>query len=140
MFDLVGSGNAQMDPTTGRYLRVNPRLCEITGYPAEELLEKTFLEITHPEDRPANQVCFEQLVRGEASVSQFEKRYIRKDGEIRWVHAIATLLRDVEGRAVRALCSLTDITESKRAQAQLVALSRLGQSLSSAATRERRAG
>jgi PAS domain S-box-containing protein len=134
MFDLVGSGNALAHPVTGRYLRVNPKLCEITGYSAEELLEKTFLEITHPEDRPINIICFEQLVRGEASVSQFEKRYLRKDGEIRWVHVVATLLRDVEGRPVRALCSLTDITERKREQAQLVAFSRLGQSLSSVAT------
>ncbi|MFB2977374.1 PAS domain S-box protein [Microseira sp. BLCC-F43] len=34
----------------GQFIRVNRSLCEILGYSQEELLTKTFLEITHPDD------------------------------------------------------------------------------------------
>ena len=50
-FELAGVGKSQADPATGRLLRVNRKMCEITGYSASELLERTFLEITHPDDR-----------------------------------------------------------------------------------------
>jgi PAS domain S-box-containing protein len=49
-FELAGIGQAQVEPETGRMLRVNPRFCEMVGYSAEELLTKTFWDITHPED------------------------------------------------------------------------------------------
>ena len=48
MFDLAAVGVAQGDPANGRFLRVNPKMCEITGYSEGELLGMTFLEITHP--------------------------------------------------------------------------------------------
>src|SRR5450830_458243 len=51
MFDLAPVGIAQADPATGRLLVVNPKLCLITGYPADELLTMSVSEITHPEDR-----------------------------------------------------------------------------------------
>src|SRR5262249_19566998 len=64
-FELAGIGQAQADPNTGRFLRVNPRLCEMLGYSAEELLSKTFFEITHPEDLPANANTVQPFLRGE---------------------------------------------------------------------------
>lgn len=68
-FELAGVGTAQADPATGRLLRVNPKLCEITGYPKEELLGMTFTQITHPEDRQKNFEGFQQTVRGEILLS-----------------------------------------------------------------------
>ena len=49
MFELAGVGTAQADPITGRLLRVNPKLREITGCSEEESLGIAFTEITHPE-------------------------------------------------------------------------------------------
>ena len=50
IFETAGTGKAQADLRTGRLLRVNRKLCEITGYPEEELLRMTIQELTHPED------------------------------------------------------------------------------------------
>jgi len=50
-FYSAAVGKAQVDPESGRYLRVNPKLCEITGYSESELLQKTFVDLTHPEDQ-----------------------------------------------------------------------------------------
>ena len=50
-FELVGVGKAQMDPSTGRFTKVNRKLCEMSGYTQEELLKMTESDLTHPDDR-----------------------------------------------------------------------------------------
>ena len=54
IFELTGVGMVQTDLATGRFVRANPRMCEITGYPEDELLGLTFADITHPDDRGAD--------------------------------------------------------------------------------------
>jgi PAS domain-containing protein len=53
-FDLASIGLAQADPFTGRWLRVNQKMCAITGYTAEELVQLRVPDITHPSDRDAD--------------------------------------------------------------------------------------
>src|SRR5436853_7908262 len=65
MFELAGAGNAQSDPVTGRFLRVNRKLCEITGYSEQELLQKTVAQITHPDDRTADAECVQRMLQGD---------------------------------------------------------------------------
>ncbi|MDB5291574.1 MAG: domain S-box protein, partial [Phycisphaerales bacterium] len=48
-FENAAVGIANVD-FEGRWLRVNQRLCDIVGYTREELLQKTFQDITHPDD------------------------------------------------------------------------------------------
>ena len=110
-------GQAQADAETGRYLRVNPKFCEITGYSAEELLQMTFHELTHPEDRPRNDATHALLVVGEITELAREKRYLRKDGSAVWVSINASIIRDEAGRALRTLAVVQDITARREAEA-----------------------
>src|SRR5271166_3498797 len=50
MFELSGVGMIQADSPGFRFTRVNGRFCEMAGYSAEELLTKTFIGLTHPDD------------------------------------------------------------------------------------------
>ena len=50
-FDRSGVAKAQAHPATGHFLRVNPKFRELTGYSEDELQRRTFLDITHPDDR-----------------------------------------------------------------------------------------
>lgn len=118
IFELAGTGKAQTDISRGRFLRVNQKLCEITGYSAGELLTMTFQELTHPEDRESTLALFQQLLRGE-SAYDIEKRYLRKDGRVVWVHVNAVLIRDDEGNPIRTVANILDITERKRMEAEL---------------------
>ncbi|MBA3472499.1 MAG: PAS domain S-box protein, partial [Rubrobacter sp.] len=118
-FELAGVGKAQADLETGRLLRVNRRLCEITGYEPEELLARTFTEITHPEDQDREYESFIRMVRGETDEYETEKRYVRKDGAVVWVRVNATAIRDHEGRPLRTVATIEDITERKRAEEEL---------------------
>jgi len=124
MFELSGTGTATEDAATGRYLRVNHRLCEITGYSEAELLARTFLDITHPEDRERDLASFRLCVEGTASGWTSEKRYVRKDGTIAWVIVTGTLVRDDEGRPVRTVATIHDITDRKEMEQELRDLDR----------------
>ncbi|MCI0629328.1 MAG: MASE1 domain-containing protein [Phycisphaerales bacterium] len=115
-FELAATGKAQIDPATGRFLRVNARMCEITGYTADELLAITFLDLNHPDDRLQTQEQAQRLLRGEINEYTAEKRYVRKDGSTIWVQVNGTVLRDEQGRALRALGVIQDITARKKAQ------------------------
>lgn len=115
-FYSAAVGKAQVDPGTGRYLRVNAKLCEITGYAEEELLQKTFVELTHPEDRADDQAAHERLTSGEVPGISLEKRYMAKDGRVVWVSVSTSLIRDEGGRPLRTLAVIQDITARKEAE------------------------
>jgi two-component system CheB/CheR fusion protein len=119
MFELAGVGKVQIDPATGRFLRVNRKFCEIIGYSAEEVHGKTFLELTHPDDRESNVAAARHLMGGETNDYVVDKRYIRKDGQVIWVHVTGTVVRDSAGRAVHALAVVQDITDRRRAEEAL---------------------
>ncbi|MDD5562374.1 MAG: PAS domain S-box protein [Thermoanaerobaculaceae bacterium] len=119
MFELASVGIAQADPNTGRWLRVNRKLCEITGYEASELLAMRVPEITHPDDRQADWERFEQVVRGETPGYRLEKRYIRKDGTPIWVNVNMTVIRDAAGLPFRTVATIEDIDERRRTEEAL---------------------
>jgi PAS domain S-box-containing protein len=109
-------GQAQVNPATGRYLRVNAKFCQIAGYSEEELLGMTFRDLTHPEDREDDGTAHERMVRGEITELEREKRYLRKDGKTVWVGVNASIIRDDAGRPLRTLAVVQDITARKEAQ------------------------
>jgi PAS domain S-box-containing protein len=112
-------GQAQVAPATGHYLRVNPKFCEISGYSEEELLQMTFHDLTHPEDRENDSAAHERMVTGEAAEVNREKRYLRKDGRAVWIQINASVIRDVAGRPMRTLAIIVDISERKRAEEEV---------------------
>lgn len=119
-FELAAVGKAQTDVETGRFTRVNRRLCQITGYSEQELLGMVFSQITHPDDRQPDFADWQRMVHGETSEHSIEKRYIRKNGEIAWVNVTGTVVRDGEGRPLRGISVIQDVTGRKKAEAELI--------------------
>ncbi|HEV7127014.1 MAG TPA: PAS domain S-box protein, partial [Ktedonobacterales bacterium] len=97
----------------GRYLRVNPALCALVGYSEEELLARTFLDITHPGDIDSGRGQLRGLLAGEISTYAAEKRYIHKGGAPVWVLLAVSLVRDEDGRPRYFISQVQDITERK---------------------------
>jgi PAS domain S-box-containing protein len=122
MFELAGIGQAQADPETGRLARVNPKLAEITGYTAQELLHKTYLDLTHPDDRDAARQRFERLVSGLVEDYGHEQRLVRRDGESAWVDVTATMVRDPAGGPPCVLVAVHDVTRRKEGESERDAL------------------
>src|ERR1039458_9159880 len=132
MFVVASIGMAQADPHSGRLVRVNQKMCAITGYSAAELLRMRVSELTHTDDRQQDGEAFGRVVRGETPDYHMEKRYVRKDGAVVWVNANMTVIRDSAGQPVRTMATIEDITERKRAELRIEVLSKLGQRLSAA--------
>ena len=119
MFEMASIGMAQADPQTGRWLRVNQKLCTITGYTKAELLQMRIAELTHPDDRQPDAAAFQRVVRGEAPDYRMEKRYLRKDGTEIWVNVNMTVIRDAAGQPTRTMTTIEDITARKRVEEEL---------------------
>src|SRR5262249_26365237 len=101
----------------GRWVRVNPALCALLGYSGDELLGRTFQDVTHPEDRDT--ALYERLLAGELPTYQREERYVRKDGRVVWILLSVSLVRDAAGRPLYAISQVQDITARKRAEEAL---------------------
>jgi PAS domain S-box-containing protein len=108
-----------------RFLKVNNALCHMVGYPEEELVCKTFADITHPEDLGADVESAERLFRREIPHYSIQKRYVKKNGEVLWINLTASLLRDLEGQPLCGLAMVEDITEIKRAHEESIARQKL---------------
>jgi len=122
MFENAGSGIADCD-LQGRFLRVNKKLCEIVGYTREELLQKTWQDITHPDDLAASLEQFLPLLRGERPGYSLEKRYVRKDGSLVWIDLAVSLRRDAAGAPAYVIAILQDISERKRLEEEVLEIS-----------------
>ncbi|TAJ10169.1 MAG: PAS domain S-box protein [Nitrospirae bacterium] len=67
----------------GYFKRVSPAFTQILGWSTEEMLTRPFLDLVHPDDRPATiREVERQVVSGEM-VLRFENRYRHKDGSWR---------------------------------------------------------
>ena len=118
-FELVGVGKAQFDPATGRFTRVNRKLCEMSGYSEAELLGMTDTELTHPDDRERDEALYQPVLSGETADWQIEKRYVCKDGQVIWVEVNGSLLRHEDGRPHWSFASIEDITDRKQSEEAL---------------------
>jgi PAS domain S-box-containing protein len=98
------------------WISVNQRYCEITGYSREEILKLRLEELTHPDDVAASQEFLARIRSGELPEYRMEKRYVRKDGSIIWVHLTVSIVRSVNGDPLYLVGFIDDITERRTAQ------------------------
>jgi PAS domain S-box-containing protein len=96
-----------------RFLKINPRFCSMLGYSQEELLQKTFTDITHPDHITEDIFQIQQLIEGKISEYATDKRYIKKNGDLFWASVVASPVRDREGRFLYYIVLIADISERK---------------------------
>ncbi|MFH1027907.1 MAG: ATP-binding protein [Pseudomonadota bacterium] len=117
-FELAAVGIALVAPD-GRWLRVNRALCDIVGYSSEELLAKTFLELTHPDDLETDLDHVRSMLARERDSYSLEKRYFRKDGLIVWVNLTVALVWTKDGAPDYFISVIEDIEARKDAEETL---------------------
>ena len=103
----------------GRFLKVNRALCELVGYAERDLLARTFQDITHPDDLDADLENVRQLLANQTRAYRMEKRYIHASGHLVTTLLSVSLVRDSRGDPEYMISQIQDITDQKRAQAEI---------------------
>ncbi len=117
-FDHAAIGMALVSPQ-GQWLRVNQATCDLLGYSADELLARTFQDLTHPDDLAADLAYMQQTLAGARATYQMEKRYIHRDGHCVWGLLSVSAVRDPGGAPRFLISQIVDITARKRAELAL---------------------
>ncbi|HEX2941457.1 MAG TPA: PAS domain S-box protein [Rhodopila sp.] len=110
----VGFAHVALD---GSWLRVNHRLCTMLGYTEAELSQRTFQDLTYPDDLRSDLEHMRQLLAGEVATYSREKRYLRKDGSVIWTNLTVSLLRDGQGVPQHLISVVEDISARKAVEA-----------------------
>lgn len=106
----------------GKPLFVNPALCLMLGFSAEEMRTKHCVQFSPPEDSEKDWILFQQLREGSIDRYQIEKRYLRKDGSLMWGNLSISLLNSRPSPLVLAM--VEDVSEKKKTQEALARMSR----------------
>lgn len=117
----VGIAHVALD---GHWLRVNARLCEILGYPAEALKRRTFLDLVHPDDTAAAVRYRQRLLAGEVGPEAEERRYVRGDGRVVRLRISGAIVRDGADTPDSFIAVVQDLTAQRLAEDEVYALSR----------------
>ncbi len=102
-----------------RFVKVNATLCHMLGYTEEELRKRSFVDITHPDDIDMEVQLAQRVFKGEIPFYELEKRYIKKDGAVLWIHLNASVICDEEGKPLYGIAMIEDISERKQKEEQL---------------------
>lgn len=81
----------------GEICSVNHRLLMMLGYEEKELLQMTFLQMTHPDDISHDNILRAQLLNNELNEFTSEKRYLQKNGDYLWVKSTVSVLLHPDG-------------------------------------------
>lgn len=103
----------------GNILLPNKAFCDILGYSSDELSHMTILDITYPQERKYTRQLMKNLLNNNCESFRVEKRYVRKDGVVRWVEVSVSLLHDSHGNPESFLGQVTDITARKQVDEEL---------------------
>jgi len=97
----------------GKLMDVNPYLLQLLGYSKDELLQKTFHEITYPDDLEADLALIDRVLKGEIVTYKLEKRYFHKGGYIVWGALTVSLVHYESGTPRFFVSQIEDITATK---------------------------
>ena len=118
VFETSSVGMVIVETGSQRFLKANQSFLDILGYSEEELLVKRVGDITHPDDWLSEQKLIEEKIQNPAQKYIVEKRYQRKDGNIRWVEVTADYLCP-HVSDILVIANVLDITERKLAEAKI---------------------
>ena len=112
VFEHGPIGLALVTPTR-RIFRANPALARVLGYTEDELADRTITELTHVDDRAANNELFARLFRGERVDSATEQRFVRRDDSPVWCRINIKSVYDADGDLEYGIAQIEDISEQR---------------------------
>jgi PAS domain S-box-containing protein len=107
----------------GHYVAANPAFCQMVGYSEEELCDKTFRSLIHPDDLQHAMQSLESAIEEGGRAYQVEFRHVRKNRSVVWTENTASLIRNPDGTLQYFVAGIVDITARKEAELVVANLS-----------------
>lgn len=104
---------------SGQFININDSFCDLIGYAREEILRMTFHEITYFEDVDIGTEFLKKFRNDEIDEINLQKRYVHKDGSLKWVDLNVTLHHDDDKNPDYLISFITDITKQKKTEQTL---------------------
>lgn len=117
--EYASIGMALID-AQGRWIKVNPALCRMLGYTADELQTLTFQDITYPEDLAEDLHLKQQIMAGAITHYTLEKRYICKNGNIVWANLSLSGVYDADNKFINFVSQIENIEGRKQAEIERI--------------------
>jgi PAS domain S-box-containing protein len=114
-FDGASIGMALIGPG-GRFLRVNPALCRLLDYTADELISRVASDLVHPDELDEGLDALAAIATGALETSEDERRMRRRDGTYVWVRMAISLVRDDAGSPLYFAMQMVDLSERVAAE------------------------
>ncbi|HWD51237.1 MAG TPA: PAS domain S-box protein [Acidimicrobiales bacterium] len=126
-FERAPAGIAEIS-LDGRYIQVNPALCDILGYSGEQLVSMAVADVCHPDDRASTRRPLADQVRQAVAAKHLdpsgifhdERRYIHADGHVVWCDVSGSAVVDADGKAMYFVTHFLDITKRKEFERSLM--------------------
>jgi PAS domain S-box-containing protein len=100
----------------GELLLVNSALCELLGYPREELIGRSSVTLSHPDDIDLTRQRAAEVLRGEATRYELEKRYITAGGDTVIALTSGSVVRDEGGDVLYGIVHVQDLTQRRHSE------------------------
>ncbi len=120
VFENTGLGIVILTPE-GKFQHVNSTFAKFLGYSKKELINLSLQQITHPHDFKTSQKLFQDVAKGKRKHYQVEKRYISKNGNIKYSKETVSLIDNKKIKSVNIISFIEDITEQVQIAEKLAA-------------------
>ncbi|MCX6110920.1 MAG: PAS domain S-box protein [Proteobacteria bacterium] len=120
IFDQAPMGIIQLDMNL-RIVAANESFCTFLGYSQAELKRMTILDMTHPEDEQRSREAIGRITERSEPLTRFEKRYIRKSGEVVWALVTSRSVKLQDDSEPYVFSVIEDVTQIRAAEQELKA-------------------
>jgi diguanylate cyclase (GGDEF)-like protein/PAS domain S-box-containing protein len=111
----------------GRVIDSNPAIQALLGHSHAELAGRRLSGFVHPAERRRTRAAYRRMIAKDESSLRLQHRFVSRDGEVLWVDASASLVRDSDGRKSFAIVMVQDVTQRKKAEAALLSQAALNE-------------
>ncbi|UHG94100.1 PAS domain S-box protein [Spirosoma oryzicola] len=117
IFQAAQVGISEID-STGRFTRVNDKLCQLLGRSSADLLTMNVSDVTFADDIPTSEQALQQLIDTREPVS-LDKRYVGADGKLVWANSSISLLPFLDKSPQTIVVITVDLTRRREAEESL---------------------
>ncbi len=119
MFEQAPIGITLTDSKTGVIIDSNLKFQKIVGLTEDEIQKVDWMRITHPDDITKDKELMSQLVKGEISSFSMDKRFIHKNGNLKWTNISVSSLFSEKTVHPHHLCMVVDIHNRKETEEKI---------------------